>query len=112
MQLYTTSYGIYFSEVLATYTGCIIVTIVLLVQFTSTSFSGSESSGEVLVTVALSGGVDSSNVTIFINLNGITATGHLLYLCDKIRICETLQVMISTLLLSMPQFLLEPLTLQ
>ena len=50
-----------------------------MVQFTSTTFSGSESSGEVLVTLALSGGVSTSNnITVLINLNGITATGNLL----------------------------------
>ena len=50
-----------------------------MVQFTSTHFNGSESSGEVLVTLALSGGVSSSNITVLINLNEITATGNLLY---------------------------------
>ena len=49
-----------------------------MVEFTSTNFSGSELSGEVLVTLALSGEVSTVNITIMINLNGITATGHLL----------------------------------
>ena len=48
-----------------------------MVQFASASFSGSESSGEVLVTLALLGGVSSSNIAIMINLNGVTATGYL-----------------------------------
>ena len=48
-----------------------------MVQFTASSFSGSESSGEVLVTLALSGGVSSSNITVLISLNEITATGNL-----------------------------------
>ena len=55
----------------------IIVILVLQVQFTSTNFSGSEPSGEVLVTLALSG-VSSNDINILINLNGIIATGHLL----------------------------------
>ena len=49
-----------------------------MVEFTSSSFSGSESSGEVLVTLTLSGGVSTSNITVMISLNGITAEGHLL----------------------------------
>ena len=55
-----------------------IITIVLMVEFTSTHFNGSESSGEVLATLALSEGVSSSNITVLINLNGVTAAGHLL----------------------------------
>ena len=55
----------------------IIVILVLQVQFTSTNFSGSESSGEVLVTLALSG-VSSNDINVLISLNGIIATGHLL----------------------------------
>ena len=47
-----------------------------MVEFASSSFSGSESSGEVLVTLKLSGGVSISNITVMISLNGITATGH------------------------------------
>ena len=50
-----------------------------MVQFTSSSFSGSESSGEVLVTLALSRGVSTSNITVTISLNGIDATGYLFY---------------------------------
>ena len=49
-----------------------------MVQFASSSFSGSESSGEVLVTLALSG-VSTSNITVTISLNGIDATGCLFY---------------------------------
>ena len=43
-----------------------IVTVELQVQFTSTSFSGSESSGEILVTLELIGGRSSNpfNVTV------------------------------------------------
>jgi len=48
-----------------------------MVQFTSTSFDGSESSGEVLVGVALSGGTADNNITITISLIGINATGQL-----------------------------------
>ena len=49
-----------------------------MVQFTSTHFNGSESSGEVIVTIALLGGISTSNITILISLNGLTATGYLL----------------------------------
>ena len=50
-----------------------------MVQFTSSSFSGSESSGEVLVTLMLSaGGVSTSNITVMISLNGINATGYIM----------------------------------
>ena len=52
-------------------------TIVLMVEFTSSSFSGSESSGEVLVTLMLSRGVSTSDITVMISLNGINATGYL-----------------------------------
>ena len=55
---------------------CIFVCIVLMVEFTSTSFTGSESSGEVLVTLMLSGGVSTSNITVMIDVKGTTATGH------------------------------------
>ena len=41
-----------------------LITTELTVQFTSSVFSGFESSGEVLVTLALSGGVNSSNITV------------------------------------------------
>ena len=46
-------------------------------QFTSTSFSGSESSGEILVTLTLSG-ISTNDIDVPINLNELTATGHLL----------------------------------
>ena len=47
-----------------------------MVEFALSSFSGSESSGQVLVTLALSGGVSTSNITVMISLNGIDATGY------------------------------------
>ena len=46
-------------------------------QFSSTSFSGSELAGEVLVTIVMSGGTADRNVTIPISLNGGNATGQL-----------------------------------
>ena len=57
----------------------VMYSIVLMVQFTSANFDGSESSGEVLVSLALSGGVSTSNVTIMISLYGLTATGNSTY---------------------------------
>lgn len=50
-----------------------------------TSFSGSESSGEILVTLTLSGAVSTSDTIILISLNGITATGYLLYIGKRTR---------------------------
>ena len=50
-----------------------------MVQFTSANFDGSESSGEVLVSLALSGGVSTNDVTIMISLYGLTATGNSTY---------------------------------
>ena len=52
-----------------------VLIIVLLVEFTSTNFSGSESSGEVLVTLALSG-ISTNNIDVLINLNEMSATGY------------------------------------
>ena len=46
-----------------------------MVQFISSSFSGSESSGEVLVTLAVSGGVSTSSIPVMISLEILTATG-------------------------------------
>ena len=48
-----------------------------MVEFALSSFSGSESSGEVLVTLVLLRGVSTSNITVMISLNGINATGYL-----------------------------------
>ena len=48
-----------------------------MVEFALSNFGGSKSSGVVLVTLALSGGVSTSNNTVIINLNGMDATGHL-----------------------------------
>lgn len=44
-------------------------------EFTSTSFSGSESSGEILITLTLSG-ISTSDIDVLININEINATGH------------------------------------
>ena len=46
-----------------------------MVQFTSMSFYGSESSGEVLVGVAMSGGTADRIIAISISLAEIDATG-------------------------------------
>ena len=59
-----------------------------MVQFTSSSFSGSESSGEVVVTLMLSGGVSTSNITVMISLNGINATGYIIIHFNSIATLE------------------------
>ena len=61
------------------------ITSVLMVQFTSTNFNGSEVSGEVLITLALSG-VSTSDIDVQINLYGINATGYLLSIIIAIYI--------------------------
>ncbi|XP_065917576.1 extracellular matrix protein 3-like [Dysidea avara] len=50
---------------------------VLRIQFSSTSFNGSEISGEVLVTIVMLGGTAINTTAIPIRLNGITATALL-----------------------------------
>jgi len=47
------------------------------VQFSSKGFTGSESSGEVIVSIVMMGGTADRNIAIPIILNGITATGQL-----------------------------------
>ena len=49
--------------------------IVLRIQFASTIFSGSESSGEVLVTIVMTGGIPNKKVSADINFLRLTATG-------------------------------------
>ncbi|XP_065918902.1 extracellular matrix protein 3-like [Dysidea avara] len=44
---------------------------VLRIQFSSTSFSGSESSGEVLVSIVMLGGSFDRNIKIYVSLRGI-----------------------------------------
>jgi len=58
---------------------------VLMIQFSSTSFSGSESSGEVIVSIVMLGGTADSNINVMVRLNGMTAKGQLyivVWMCD------------------------------
>ena len=52
--------------------------LVLKIQFSSRQFSGSESSGVVLLNIVMSGGTTDEVISMSINLNGISATGSLL----------------------------------
>jgi len=58
---------------------------VLMIQFSSTSFSGSESSGEVIVTIVMLGGTADRIINVMVRLNGMTAKGQLyivVWMCD------------------------------
>ena len=48
--------------------------VVLRIQFTSKTFNGSESSGEVVVSIVMLGGTNVNSTNIFIRLDGINAT--------------------------------------
>ena len=47
----------------------------LRVQFASAAFSGLESSGEILVSVVITGGIPNATVSVGISFTGLTATG-------------------------------------
>ena len=49
----------------------------LRVQFASTTFNGSESSGEIFVVIYITGGIPTINVSVNINFVEFTATGLL-----------------------------------
>ena len=49
--------------------------LVLRIQFSSSSFSGSESSGEVIVSIVVLRGTEDRFINIPISLNEGTATG-------------------------------------
>ena len=49
--------------------------VVVKIQFASTKFTGSESSGEILVSVVVTGKISDKKVNIMIALNQGTATG-------------------------------------
>ena len=51
------------------------VYLVLRVQFASATFSGLESSGEIFVSVAITGGIPSTTVSVVISFTTLTATG-------------------------------------
>ena len=50
------------------------------VQFSSATFSGLESSSEVLINIEISGAISTTNISINIELYGITATGKTLFI--------------------------------
>ena len=47
----------------------------LRVQFASTTFSGLESSGEIFVSVVITGGIPSTTVSVVIIFTTLTAAG-------------------------------------
>ena len=49
--------------------------IVLRVQFASTTYSGSESSGQVLATIVITGGIPNKNISADISFLRLAATG-------------------------------------
>ena len=54
---------------------CSLVHLVLRVQFASHTFSGSESSGEILVTINISGRTPNVDISVSLNFSKETATG-------------------------------------
>jgi len=48
---------------------------VLKVQFTSATYSGLESSGEVLATIVILGGMPNVSISVNVRLSEATATG-------------------------------------
>ena len=51
------------------------VHLVLRVQFASATYSGKESSGEILITVIITGGASNVDISVTIGFSEITATG-------------------------------------
>ena len=56
---------------------CVITLIELTVQFSTTTFSGREESGSIIVTVDLLGGTASHDFTVSVTTLSATATGEL-----------------------------------
>ena len=54
---------------------CSFVDLVLRVQFGSTTFNASESSGEILVTINISGRTPNVDISVDLNFSEVTATG-------------------------------------
>ena len=52
--------------------------LVLRVQFASTAFNGSESSGEIFIAVNITGGIPTVTVSVNVNFVISTATGLLI----------------------------------
>ena len=51
------------------------MTVVLGIEFSQTTYSGSETSGSVNVMLILRGGYSTSNVTVIVMLSDISAEG-------------------------------------
>ena len=51
-------------------------TIVLMVQFSQTIYSGSETSGNVIIMLLLRGGTSASDITVTVMLSDISAKGR------------------------------------
>ena len=51
------------------------VHLVLRVQFTLATYSGKESSGEILITVIITGGTSNVDISVTIGFSEATATG-------------------------------------
>ena len=51
--------------------------LVLKVQFTSATYSGLESSGEVLATIVILGGMPNVSISVNVRFSEATATGKL-----------------------------------
>ena len=49
--------------------------LVLRVQFASATFSGLESSGEILVSILITGGIPTVNISVNVIFSEATATG-------------------------------------
>ena len=77
---FTQSYSNY--HIVALFTLRILISLhthflVLRIKFASTSFSGSESSGGIIVSIVMSGGTAGRNIDVMVRLNGITAMSQL-----------------------------------
>ena len=53
--------------------------LVLRIEFSSTTYNGSESAGEILVGISVSGGTAITSIDVLVYLNEVTATGEMLY---------------------------------
>ena len=62
-------------DTFVSYTFAFFVHLVLRVQFASTTFSGLESSGEIFVSVVITGGIPSTTVSVAIIFTTLIATG-------------------------------------
>ena len=51
------------------------VHVVIRVQFASATYSGKESSGEILITVIITGGTSNLDISVTIGFSEVTAIG-------------------------------------